>query len=174
MVVVSVWDSKELQAAIYAMKIADNGLRKEIYKRTREKVLPEWTEAVATQIGYAGRYSDLGYKLIMKATRVDVSAENITLKAATSTRKATRGGLIPTRDYFLFEFGGTPHVGEVKGRRGNTTYYYKRMLGKGLPPRSDYGRGAYMASYKIGKRALALWVSSIVQIYNDAARGKSL
>lgn len=173
MPIVSVWDSKELQGAIYAMKIASAGLRKEIYKRTREKVLPEWTEAVATQIGQRS-YSTLGYALIMKSTRVAVSQENIRLTAATSTRKITGGNLIPARHYYLYEFGATPHVGEVRGRRGNTTYNYKRMLGKGLPPRTKYGRGAYKAANKIGTRALALWVSSIVQIYNDAARGKSL
>jgi hypothetical protein len=173
MPIVSVWDSKELQGAIYAMKIASAGLRKEIYKRTREKVLPEWTEAVATEIGQRS-YSGLGYALSMKATRVAVSQENIRLNAATSTRKSTSGGLIPARDYYLYEFGATPRVGQVQGRRGNTRYNYTRMLGKGLPPKTKYGRGAYKAANKIGTRALALWVSSIVQIYNDAARGKTL
>jgi len=173
MPILSVWDSKELQAAIYAMKIASAGLRKEIYKRTREKVLPEWTEAVATEIG-SKRYSNLGYALVMKSTRVDVSTEAIRLRAATSTRRNKNSGLVPARHYYLYEFGATPHVGEVQGRRGNTRYNYKRMLGNGLPPRQKHGRGAYKAANKIGTRALALWVSSIVQIYNDAARGKSL
>ena len=68
MPIVSVWDSKELQGAIYAMKIASAGLRKEIYKRTREKVLPEWTEAVATQIGQRS-YSTLGHALPQLGSR---------------------------------------------------------------------------------------------------------
>ena len=173
MPIVSVWDSKELQGAIYAMKIASAGLRKEIYKRTREKVLPEWTEAVATEVG-SKRFSSLGYALSMKATRVAVSQENIRLNAATSTRKSTTGGLIPARHYYLYEFGAAPRMAEVHGRRGETRYNYKRKVNTGLPPKTKYGRGAYKAANKIGTRALALWVSSIVQIYNDAARGKSL
>lgn len=173
MPIISVWDSKELQAAIYAMKIASAGLRKEIYKRTREKVLPEWTEAVATEIG-SKSYSTLGYAMILKSTRVDVSAENIRLRAATSKRKNKTGGLIPAQNYYLYEFGATPRVADIKGRRGDTRYDYKRKVNTGLPKRTKYGRGAYKAANKIGTRALALWVSSIIQIYSDAARGKSL
>jgi hypothetical protein len=173
MAVISAWDSKEVKAVIFALKGANTELRRVIYKRTREKILPEWRDALADQISQ-GRYDALGYALIMKSTRVEVGTENIALWASTSTKKVTRGGLVPARDYYMYEYGGTPHKGEVKGRRGNTTYYYTRMLGTGLPPRTKYGRGAQKAGNKIGMRAVALWIESVVQIYNDAFRGRAL
>lgn len=169
----SVWDSRELQAAILALRAANREIRKEIYKRTRELILPDWRESISAEIG-SQKNAKLGYALIMNSTRVSVGTQDIRLQAATSSRKAPGTNLTPRADYFLYEYGGTPRVAQVKGRRGQTNYRYSRTVNTGLPPKTKYGRGADKAASKMVTRTIALWVASIVQIYNDAGRGKSL
>jgi hypothetical protein len=139
---------------------------------TRESP-PEWRQAIASEIGSNG-YEKLGYALILNSTRVAVGTQDIRLQAATSRRRLPGTGLTPTKHYYLYEFGADPKVVPIRGRRGNTYYDYKRKVNTGLPPRHKYGRGAYKAAGTIVTRSIALWVSSVIQIYNDAARGKAL
>lgn len=166
---ISIYDSKEIQAVVLSLKLCSADLRKEIYKRTREQVLPEWNEAIATQLGSQPN-SAMGAKLILKNTRVKIGAQELVLQAATKGTKTTSGGLIPNEYYYLAEFGAAPRVAEVWGRRGNTRYNYRRKVNTWSKGRVKHGRFAYKAAGEMGYRAVALWVSSTVQIFTEAAR----
>lgn len=165
-----IWESKELQAAILALKIVDRDLRKEILKRTRELILKDWTQAVGDEISTAG--GDIyATRLTMRNTRVKVGTQGFTLQAATRGTKATSGGLISSKHYYLAEFGADKKVVPVQGRRGNTRYEYKRTVNTGFQRRVKNGRYAFQASGKIMTRTIALYTQTCIQMVYKAFEG---
>lgn len=168
---VTVWDSKELQATIIALKIVGKDLRKEILKRTRELILKDWDTAVADEISTVG--GDIyGTRLTMRNTRVKVGTQGFTLQAATRGTKATSGGLISSEHYYLAEFGADKKVVPVNGRRGTTSYQYKRTVNTGFQRRVKNGRYAFKAAGKIMNRALALYTQTTIQMVYEAFERK--
>lgn len=168
---VTVWDSKELQATILALKIVGKDLRKEILKRTRELILKDWDSAVADEISAVG--GDIyGTRLTMRNTRVKVGTQGFALQAATRGTKATSGGLISSEQYYLAEFGADKKVVPVNGRRGATSYQYKRTVNTGFQRRVKNGRYAFKAAGKIMNRALALYTQTTIQMVYQAFEEK--
>lgn len=164
---VTVWDSKELQATIIALKIVGKDLRKDILKQTRELILNDWDTAVADEISTVG--GDIyGTRLTMRNTRVKVGTQGFTLQAATRGTKATSGGLISSKQYYLAEFGADKKVVPVNGRRGATTYQYKRTVNTGFQRRVKNGRYAFKAAGKIMNRALALYTQTTIKMVYEA------
>lgn len=168
---VTVWDSKELQAAVIALRIVGKDLRKEIMKRTRELILTDWDRAVAEEISSVG--GDIyATRLTMRNTRVKLGAQGFSLQAATRSTKATSGGLVSSKDYYLAEFGANKKVVPVQGRRGATRYQYKRTVNTGLQRRTPHGRYAFKAASKIMNRALALYTQTTIQMVYSAFERK--
>ena len=168
---VTVWDSKELQATILALKIVGKDFRKEILKRTRELILKDWDSAVADEISAVG--GDIyATRLTMRNTRVKVGTQGFTLQAATRGTKATSGGLISSEHYYLAEFGADKKVVPVNGRRGATSYQYKRTVNTGFQQRVKNGRYAFKAAGKIMNRALALYTQTTIQMVYEAFERK--
>lgn len=166
-----IWESKELQATILALKIVGKDLRKEILKRTRELILKDWDRAVADEISTVG--GDIyATRLTMRNTRVKIGTQGFTLQAATRGTKATSGGLISSKDYYLAEFGADKKVVPVQGRRGNTSYNYKRTVNTGFQRRVKNGRYAFKAGGKIMNRALALYTQTCIQMVYEAFERK--
>jgi hypothetical protein len=166
-----IWESKELQAAILALKVIDRDLRKEVLKRTRELILKDWDSAVADEISTVG--GDVyATRLTMRNTRVKVGTQGFTLQAATRGTKATSGGLISSKHYYLAEFGADKKVVPVNGRRGATSYQYKRTVNTGFQRRVKYGRYAYKAAGKMMTRAIALYTQTTIQMVYAAFEGK--
>ena len=166
-----IWESKELQATILALKIVGKDLRKEILKRTRELILKDWNGAVADEISTVG--GDIyATRLTMRNTRVKVGTQGFTLQAATRGTKATSGGLISSKHYYLAEFGADKKVVPVNGRRGATSYQYKRTVNTGFQRRVKNGRYAFKAGGKIMNRALALYTQTCIQMVYEAFERK--
>jgi len=166
-----IWESKELQATILALKIVGKDLRKEILKRTRELILKDWDSAVADEISTVG--GDIyATRLTMRNTRVKVGTQGFTLQAATRGTKATSGGLISSKHYYLAEFGADKKVVPVNGRRGATSYQYKRTVNTGFQRRVKNGRYAFKAGGKIMNRALALYTQTCIQMVYEAFERK--
>lgn len=162
-----IWQSKELQAAILGLKVIQKDLRKEILKRTRELILKDWDAAVADEISTVG--GDIyATRLTMRNTRVKVGTQGFTLQAATRGTKATSGGLISNKDYYLAEFGADKKVVPVQGRRGATRYEYKRTVNTGFQRRVKNGRYAFKAAGKIMTRTIALYTQSTIQMIYKA------
>lgn len=168
---VTVWDSKELQAAVIALRLVGKDLRKEILKRTRELILSDWSKAVGDEIGTVG--GDIyATRLTMRNTRVKMGTSGFALQAATRGTKATSGGLIPSSQFYLAEFGANKKVVPVQGRRGNTRYEYKRTVNTGFQKRVKQGRYAFKAAGKIMNRSIALYTQSVIQIVYEAFERK--
>jgi len=168
---VTIWDSKELQATILALKIVGKDFRKEILKRTRELILNDWRSAIGDEISSAG--GDIyATRLTMRNTRVKVGTQGFTLQAATRGTKATSGGLISSEHYYLAEFGADKKQVPVQGRRGNTRYEYKRTVNTGFQKRVKNGRYAFKAAGKIMNRALALYTQTTIQMVYSAFERK--
>lgn len=165
-----IWQSKELQAAILGLKIVEKDLRKEILKRTRELILKDWDAAVADEISTVG--GDIyATRLTMRNTRVKVGTQGFTLQAATRGTKATSGGLVSSKHYYLAEFGADKKIVPVNGRRGATRYDYKRTVNTGFQRRVKKGRYAFKASSKIMTRAIALYTQTSIQMIYKAFEG---
>lgn len=166
-----IWESKELQAAVLALKVIDRDLRKEVIKRTRELILKDWDSAVADEISTKG--GDIyATRLTMRNTRVKVGTQGFALQAATRGTKATSGGLISSKHYYLAEFGADKKVVPVNGRRGATSYQYKRTVNTGFQRRVKNGRYAYKAAGKMMTRAIALYTQTTIQMVYAAFEGK--
>lgn len=168
---VSIWDSKEIQAAIIGLKIVNKDLRREIIKRSREQILGEWDSTIADNISTVG--GDIyATRLIMKNTRVKVGTQGFTLEAATRTKKQTSGGLIPATHYYLAEFGADPKRVPVQGRRGSTRYEYMRTVNTGFQKRVKNGRYAFKAAGKMMNRFIAMYTQTSIQMIYEAFEGK--
>lgn len=165
---ISVKGSKELQAVILAMKVVDKDLRPEMYQRTRDKILPDWQTTLQERIN-GFKYEQLHTALLMKNTRVGIGTQGVNVSAATSTKAIRKGStLSPAGNFYLAEFGANTKEVEVKGRRGNTQYNYRRKVNTGLLNRTRKGRFAYKTANTIVSRSVALWVQTIVQTINEA------
>lgn len=165
-----IWQSKELQAAILGLKIVSKDLRKEILKRSRELILKDWTDAVSDEISMVG--GDVyATRLTMRNTRVKVGTQGFALQAATRGTKATSGGLISSQHYYLAEFGADKAVVSVNGRRGATSYQYKRTVNTGFQRRVKNGRYAFKAAGKIMTRTIALYTQTTIQMIYKAFEG---
>jgi hypothetical protein len=168
---VTIWDSKEIQAAILGLKIVGKDLRREILKRSREQILDEWDSTIADNISTVG--GDIyATRLVMKNTRVKVGTQGFTLEAATRTKKQTSGGLVPANDYYLAEFGATPKQVPVQGRRGATRYEYKRTVNTGFQQRTKRGRYAFKAAGTMMNRFIAMYVQTSIQMIYEAFEEK--
>lgn len=165
-----IWQSKELQAAILGLKIVEKDLRKEILKRSRELILKDWSDAVSDEISMVG--GDVyATRLTMRNTRVKVGSQGFALQAATRGTKATSGGLISSKHYYLAEFGADEKVVPVNGRRGATNYKYQRRVNTGFQRRVTNGRYAFKAAGKIMTRTIALYTQTTIQMIYKAFEG---
>lgn len=164
----SVRGSRELQAVVLALKSVDSSLRPEMYKRTREHILPDWRGGIQEKIA-AKPYANVNAALLLKGTRVAVSAQGVGVAAATSGRPVAKGStLIPQKNWAAAEFGTKPRKAIINGRRGNTRYQYQRQIMTGFLPNNRKGKFAFKTANEIIGRSVALWVQSTVQVIYEA------
>jgi len=162
--VISVTGSRELQAAVFAMKAADRELKSDINKATRATMSPVWKSLVELHATYRRDTA-----VIAKGARIN--AGNPPTAVAAKSNRALRGGLIPSESWQAIEFGGNRNKGSTytrtspKGKRHRVT----RHTARGLPPRYRNGRVAYQAVGDIGPRLASLWVQLIIRKYAEAA-----
>lgn len=170
MIQVDAQSSKELQAAILAMKFADADLRKEIYNRTRQAILPDWSQGIADKV-MEFRNNAFNSRMLLKSVRVAVTTQSISLLAATSTRPNVSGGLIPAKHFHLAEYGFHAYEKDIKGRRGATKYNYKRTIGTQFAPRRRSGYILGDVANKIVYRSVSLWIQTVVRTFYEAVEG---
>lgn len=164
---ISVEGSRELQAVVLALKQLDKSLRPEMYKRTRESILPDWQKGIAEKIGMQphARFNTA----MLKGQRVAVGTQGVSVVAASSGRAIRKGSTLkPGQDFYLAEFGASPKVVQVNGRRGDTRYTYNRKVNTGMLDRRRKGRFAYKTANEIVSRSVAMWVQTVVQVTREA------
>jgi len=165
--VLSVKGSKQLQAVVLALKIAEPKLRPEMYARTRQKILPDWSTGIQEKIN-AKPYSKVNTAL-MKGQRVSVGTQGVSVLAAQSSRPVRPGStLTPQKNWAAAEFGTKPREAVIQGRRGATQYQYRRKIMTGFLANNRRGKFAFRQAEEIISRSVALWVQTVVQVISEA------
>ena len=168
---ISVQDSRELQAAVLAMKAADRGLRTEINRATVATIGPVWKQVVQ-----ANATRPMDARVLAVGVRVKAGNPPVAM-AANSKRAVGRSKrLVPADRFRGYEFGvGNPNAFSRYTRRSRNggTHQVERRTMRHLPRFTKTGRVVYPAFADIGPRVVSLWVQLIVEKYNNAAEGKS-
>lgn len=163
----SVKGSKQLQAVVLALKTTEPKLRPEMYARTRQKILPDWTTGIQEKIN-AKPYAKLNTALL-KGQRVAVGTQGVSVLAAQSSKGVRSGStLTPRENWAAAEFGAKPREAVIRGRRGSTQYTYRRKIMTGFLPNNRKGKFAFRQAEEIVSRSVALWVQTVVQVISEA------
>lgn len=164
---VDVRGSRELQAAIFAMKAANRDLRRTLYADARATLREAWGDELR------GRATTtLQQKVLVSTARTRVTTQAFTVTTAKAKRKL-RGGLVPARDWPAVELGAAPRPATIEAvSRKGRPYRYRRVQNRMHKDRRLNGYVAFPSAKRIGHRLLALWVQSIVRTYRTAAEGR--
>lgn len=163
----SVRDSKALEASVLALKRMDRTLRNDINRSTKAMLDPLWKDAVGRNARTA-----TDRLVIVKGTRV--KAGNPPVAIAATSRKALSGGLVAADQWPVIEFGGTYNKVTTydrvspKGKHHRVTRHTARQL----PARVKTGRVAYKALAEVTPRVVSLWVQMIVAKTYEAIEGR--
>jgi hypothetical protein len=164
---ISVMESRELQATVLALKQMDSTVRKAINAENRSQMVPEWREALATKAS-----TSLEQRVLLGGTRVALGPERVTLMAATSTKKLS-GGASPQEIAAAVEFGAEKRPQKISARsRKGKPYTYERRINRQFKQRKKSGHVAYPAAAELAPRFAALYVQTAMKKMNDAFEGK--
>lgn len=164
---ISVWDSRELQAAILGLKRADKAIVREVGKHTRQVVVPEWKKAVTEEAS-----TRLEHRVLVDTARAKVSSQNVVLTSATVGRPL-RGGLNPKTDTPAVEFGANAKKSTYDRRSPKGTMHSVTRNTRGqLRPANKKGYVVYPAARRIIPRIAALWVQTVVRTFHESLEGK--
>jgi hypothetical protein len=165
---ISIQGSDELKAVVLALKGMDGTLRKRIYAETRSKIVPEWTEALATRAN-----TSLENKVLLTGARVQLAPERVTLIAGRGNKKLSGGATISQLTAAV-EFGAERRTQSIAARsRKGTAYNYKRRVNTQFKGRRRQGYVAYYVAAEMAPRFASLWVQTSVKTMYDAFEGKS-
>lgn len=166
----SVQESRELQAATLAIKAADRGLRTEINRATVSTIGPVWKQEVTSRA-----LTPMDSRMLAVGARVK-GGNPPTAMAANSARATGRSKrLVPKSMWAAWEFGtANPNAFSRYSRRSKNGVVHpvERRTMRGLPKRNKSGRVVYAAFQEVAPRVVSLWVQLIVKKYSDAAEGK--
>lgn len=153
---------REMEAAVVALRGIDKDVRRDLTKQTRAVVGPVWKQQVEKN---ATRAMDRA--VLVPGTRVNVGARPALIAA--SSRRALRGGLVPSESWRAYEFGGKRGLTkEYRGRRGGKTFPVRRHTKRQLPEFKKGGRVLYPAVAEIAPRVFALWAQTVVRLVYKA------
>ena len=160
---ISIFNSKELQGVVIAMKSFERESAKQIRRVTKDVVAPEWTKAVREHAS-----TRLQQRVLADTARVAVSDQNITLKSA-AIGKSLSGGLKPSEGVGGVEFGAnraeytTYRATSTKGK----TFNVRRRTKAQLPDRQKTGHAVYPAAASIIPRIASLWTQTVVRTFYE-------
>lgn len=165
---------REIRAVVLAFKAADREIKRDVNRRTRETMNPEWRALINERA--AAAHSQLVGKLLTPGAKITAGNPPRAV-AATSTRPIGRTRrLRPATDYALAEFGAANREAKSTYQRRNRktpgTHKVTRHTMRGLPPRAARGRVVYPAFAQLAPRMVSLWVQTVVRAYHEAAEGR--
>lgn len=162
--------SRELKAAVLALRSAAKEVRANVRRYSRELMLPEFRRELAQR----ATDSRTQARVLVDASRITVSDQNVRMRSATG-RRPLSGGLVPSAQGSAFEFGSN--------RRTDTTYWRtarKRSGGAGkrhkvtrdtqaqLPRFRKRGWAFYPTVADLIPRFASLWVQTSIRTTLDA------
>ncbi|NYD65985.1 hypothetical protein [Agromyces atrinae] len=158
--------SREIQATLFAIKLAAKDVRKQIRVHTKAMIGPEWAKAVNE-----AAKSPLD-KRIARTSTVAVADRGVTLRMGTKgfLKNSTRIDEIVKENEF-----GASREGEstYRSRRGSARFEVTRHTQRQLPPKYRKGRVAYPSAARLIPRLASLWVQTTVRTFHDAIEGAS-
>jgi hypothetical protein len=162
---ISVFESRELQGVILALKGMEKEIAKQIRKHTKDVVVPVWQKAVAENIS-----TRLESRAFGNTARVAVSNQNITLSVA-SVGKPLSGGLNPRSQAHVVEFGAdrsTVVSYEARSARGTNYTVNKRRTRAMLREKNKKGYVFYPTVREVIPRIASLWIQTTVRAFHEA------
>lgn len=164
---ISVFDSKELQAVILALRAFPKSLQAAYRKSLRLLGNPEWAAAVRARAS-----TRLEGRVLADTARTQVSNRTVTLKAGHLGR-ALSGGARPPAIYAGVEFGAFPKVEQVRTRsRRGKSYTATRNVNAQFRARNRKGYVVYAAAPAFIRRMASLMSQTVVRTFHDAMEGK--
>ncbi|MCC2034118.1 hypothetical protein [Microbacterium allomyrinae] len=155
---IDVTQSREIQATIYALRLARRDIRLNINKRARAQIKPLWQREVASRAR-----SRRAQRVIAGGVGASLTDRGVRLRAATSSRPL-RGGLVPAEQYAGDEFGARTQRIQVRQRsRKGRVYTRPLTINRQFPGRTHHGMVAFDAASVTGRRLVALWVAQVVE-----------
>lgn len=160
--VLDVRQSRELQAAVLALKQAERTIVRDINKDAKAKLTPIWTAGLSRK---ATR--PLERRGLVPGARLTTTAGRVRASAATSNRRLS-GGLIPSIDYGPLEWGAQRRKRTVQGRsrRGNP-YRYARMVNGQFRTWTRTGHVAMAVAGDVIGEAVVIWLEVIVSKFRE-------
>lgn len=160
-----VGDDSRLDAVIYGLKLVERDTKNQINRATRANLKPIWQQELSRRMSGS---DDFTRKMIGKG--LVAGGNPPVMRAATSRRALSPGGLVPDSDYFLAEFGGRSTLYSRYRRRSKNggTHDVRRRTMLGLPPAIRNGRVAYPAASDVAPRMASMWVQTFVRSVYDA------
>lgn len=164
---IDVTKSRELQAAIFAIRSLDKTIQKLVRQHTKRIAAPEWSKALNRKASTA-----LERAVLANTSVVTVTNQNVRARSASKGRRLS-GGLNPKTDWPGVEFGATAQNATYtrvspKGTRHRVT----RKTGTQLRRRNREGYVFYPAAREMVPRLASLWVQTIVKTIGNALEGK--
>lgn len=162
-----------LRGAVLALKAVGKPVKAQISKESREKMNPEWREAVATHAN-GSRFDNVA---LGKGARV-AAGNPARLVAASSKRALRKGtnGFVPNVMGRALEFpGNVQHAKRseyVRRYKGGKAHDVTRRTLTGYPKPKPGGRVVYPAVAEVMPRFVSLWVQIIVRNIHEALDGK--
>lgn len=168
---ISVGDSRELQAVVLGLKAMSRDLRNEINRATTAELGPLWKSLVQV---HASRHTDS--LILAKGARLS-GGNPPTLYAAQSSKALGAGKrLIPNRDYAGYEFGADRDAYsryERRNRKAGGFHVVERRTMRGLRPRRRTGYVVYPAIQDFAPRLASMWVQLVMRRTYDTFEGKT-
>jgi hypothetical protein len=164
---ISIWDSKEIQAIVLALRSANKELQAEVRKYTNAEMLPEWSKGLAERAT-----THLEHRVLVDTARMKVSNQNVTLSAAGVGRSLSgKGSAKPADLAKAVEFGAD--------RSATTTYQRRTRKGKTVTVRNRHTRAqfrpvnrkgyvVYPTAAELIPRFASLWVQTVMRTVLDA------
>ncbi|MET0725930.1 MAG: hypothetical protein ABWY36_06235 [Leifsonia sp.] len=166
---ISVFNSKELQATILALRGFDRTMQAQVRRVTKEVAAPAWKEATRAEAS-----SRLEVRTLSDTARVAVSNQNVTLKSAAVGRQLSKTGKAKPSDIYAgVEFGADRRERAVAARsRKGTSYSYKRNTTAQFKPRNRKGYVVYPAAANVIPRLASAWTQTVVRTFHEALEGR--
>lgn len=170
---IDVHSSRQLQAAVLAMRGASTEISRQYRQGLKAMVEPAWLAELRGNVT-----TRLQSRLILDTARVAVSNQNVRLSVATvgrplSKRTGGAGAAKPADLVRLEEFGGSPGYSSYKRRRkGGAPHDVRRRVMTGYGPRTPKGEVVYPALAHMVPRVASMIVQTCVRTLHDAFEGK--
>ena len=169
---IDVLSNRRLQGTLLALRTVDKDVRRYVRQVTQKALQPEFAHQMAERTAMSNQ-PRLQNAVLVRTARIQVSDQNVKMKAADSSRRL-RGGLLPSVHGKAVEFGSNRNKDTRYTRRSpkGKTHTVTRNAQNQLPTRRQKGWAFYPTVNDLAPRFTALWVQTAIRTVYEALEGK--